>query len=124
LGVIVGSFVGVFAGIVAVGERSGGQVPSSPFARSASGLQHFGWDLYLLVLSLALVWIGSRARLRGPAYVGGIGLLAFVISAGAQITRIEAGKAPTADLLGWPLALLVVGVAGLAAPALYRRRPS
>jgi len=124
LGVIVGSFVGVFRGIVAVGERSGGQIPSSPFARSASGLQHFGWDLYLLVLSLALVWIGSRARLRGPAYVGGIGLLAFVISAGAQITRIEAGKAPTADLVGWPLALLVVGVAGLAAPALYRRGPS
>ncbi len=124
LGVIVGSFFGVVRGIVAVGERSGGQIPSSPLTRSVSGLQHFGWDLYLLVVSVALVWIGSRARLRGPAYVGGVGLLAFVISAGAQITRIESGKAPTADLVGWPLALLIVGAAGLAAPALYRRRPS
>jgi hypothetical protein len=124
LGVIVGSFFGAVRGIVAVGERSGGGISSSHLAGSTSGLQHFGWDLYLLVVSVALVWIGSRARLRGPAYVGGVGLLAFVISAGAQITRIESGKAPTADLVGWPLALLIVGVAGLAAPALYRRRPS
>jgi hypothetical protein len=58
---------------------------------------------------------------RGLAYVGGIGLPAFIVSVGAQITRLESGRSGTADIVGWPLALLVVGVAGLAAPALYRR---
>lgn len=88
-----------------------------------SGLQHFGWDLYLLVVSLALVWIGSRVRVRGLGYVGGIGLLAFLISVGSQITRIEFGHAPATGIVGWPLALLILGLAGLAAPALYSRKP-
>jgi hypothetical protein len=87
-----------------------------------SGLQHFGWDLYLLVVSLALVWVGSRARVRGLGYVGGVGLLAFVLSIGAELTRLESGRAPTGSI-GWPLTLLIIGVAGLAAPALYRRKP-
>ena len=87
-----------------------------------SGLQHFGWNLYLLVVSLALVWIGSRMRVRGLGYVGGIGLLAFIISIGAQITRLEAGQTPTTGIVGWPLALLIIGIAGLAAPALYSRK--
>jgi hypothetical protein len=86
-----------------------------------SGLQHFGWDLYLLVVSLALVWVGARVRSRGPGYVGGVGLLAFLISTGVQITRLESGREATASIVGWPLALFVIGIAGLAAPALYRR---
>jgi hypothetical protein len=95
--------------------------PANPLAASASGLQHFGWDLYLLVVSLALVWVGSRVRARGLGYVGGVGLLAFLISVGAQITRLEVGRATTTSIVGWPLALLIVGLAGLAVPALYRR---
>jgi hypothetical protein len=94
---------------------------SNPFAIHTNGLQHFGWDLYLLVVSLALVWVGSRARVRGLGYVGGIGLFAFVVSVGAQITRLEAGRSPTAGIVGWPLALLIIGFVGLAAPTLYRR---
>jgi hypothetical protein len=172
LGVIVGSFVGVFRGFATAIEgpgaieasssvSSGGHIPyvasgalipskshfphvlstphihrqispvphipSSPhiFPHSlithVSGLQHFGWDLYLLIASLALVWISSRARVRGLAYVGGAGLLAFLISVAAQITRLEAGHAPTHGILGWPLVLIITGVAGLAAPALMRR---
>ena len=121
LGVIVGSVFGVVRGITSIGARAGAHIP---FAASTSGLQHFGWDLYLLIVSLALVWVGSRARVRGPGYVGGIGLFAFAISAGAQITRIESGRAPTADVVGWPLALLIVGLAALAASALFSRRPS
>jgi hypothetical protein len=87
-----------------------------------SGVQHFGWDLYLLVVSLMLVWIGSRARVRGLGYVGGVGLLAFIVSVGSQITRIEAGRAPTSAIVGWPLTLIVLGVLGLAAPMLRRRK--
>ncbi len=95
--------------------------PIGPQPHHASGLQHFGWDLYLLIVALALVWIGSRARIRGLGYVGGFGLLAFILSIGSQVTRIEVGQAQTGDIFGWPLALLILGVAGLAAPILYRR---
>jgi hypothetical protein len=88
------------------------------------GLQHFGWDLYLLVVSAALIWIGARARVRGLGYVGGFGLLAFLVSVGAQITRLEAGHPSSSSIVGWPLALLVLGFAGLAAPALLARDDS
>jgi hypothetical protein len=97
-------------------------VPSLVHVTHTSGLQHFGWDLYLLVVSVALIFVAARWSVRGLGYVGGIGLLAFIVSVGAQITRLEAGRAPTASVAGWPLALILIGVAGLAAPALYRRQ--
>jgi len=103
--------------------RSGSALPSLVHVAHTSGLQHFGWDVYLLVVSVALIWAAARWRIRGLGYVGGIGLLAFIISVAAQITRLEAGRAPTASVVGWPLALILIGVAGLAAPALYRRQP-
>jgi hypothetical protein len=130
LGVIIGSFLGVFHSFVTVGESSSATASSSGVVRSTStplhihtsGMQSAGWDVYLLIVSVGLVWVGSRARVRGLGYAGGIGLLAFVISAGAQITRLEVGRSPTAGIVGWPLALLIIGVAGLAAPALYSRK--
>ncbi|TMK24063.1 MAG: hypothetical protein E6G62_09380 [Actinobacteria bacterium] len=139
IGVIVGSVIGVVRAIKPVAAGSGTprssllvrpqhlaqpRHPAELVRVHASGLQHFGWDLYLLVVSLALVWLGSRGRVRGLAYVGGIGLVAFAVSVGAQITRLGSGQAPTGSVVGWPLALLLIGVAGLAAPALSRRRPS
>ncbi len=75
----------------------------------------------LLVASLALVWVGSRVRARGMGYIGAIGLLAFVASVGTQIARLDSGRGSTTSLAGWPLVLLIAGVACLAAPALYRR---
>jgi hypothetical protein len=103
--------------------RGGSALPSLVHVAHTSGLQHFGWDVYLLVVSVALIWAAARWRIRGLGYAGGIGLLAFIISVAAQITRLEAGRAPTASVVGWPLALILIGVAGLAAPALYRRQP-
>jgi hypothetical protein len=103
-----------------------GRIQPNPLAGVSSGLhsglQHFGWDLYLLVISAALLWIGARVRVRGLGYVGGFGLLAFVLSVGDQVTRIEGGLTATHALAGWPLALLILGVAGLAAPTLKRGR--
>jgi hypothetical protein len=58
---------------------------------------------------------------RGLGYVSGIGLLAFIISAAAQITRVENGHAPTSSIVGWPLALIAGGALALAAPTLLRR---
>jgi hypothetical protein len=98
-------------------------IPSGLLAIHTNGLQHFGWDVYLLILSMGLVWVGSRMHARGLGYVGGFGLLAFLISVSAQITRLESGRAPTTGVVGWPLALLIIGVVGLASPALYRRQP-
>ncbi len=103
------------------GRHTLSTVPSLVHAVHTSGLQYFGWDVYLLVVSLALIWIASRAHIRGIGYVGGIGLLAFIISVGAQITRLESGHHPTASIVGWPLVLLIVGVVGVVAPVLYRR---
>jgi len=120
MGVIVGAFAGLFRSVANAIGGSGSAISSGHLNIHTNGLQHFGWDLYLLILSLALVWVGSRARVRGLGYVGGIGLLAFLFSVGAQITRLQVGRAATADIVGWPLALLIVGAAGLAAPALYR----
>jgi uncharacterized membrane protein YhaH (DUF805 family) len=85
------------------------------------GLQHLGWDIYLLVVSVALICGAGLWRIRGLGYVGGIGLLAFIVSVAAQLTRVEVGRAPTGSIVGWPLVLIVIGLVGLAAPALHRR---
>jgi hypothetical protein len=134
-GVIVGSVIAAFRGITTlaassgatlspgsvVGAHPGARPPVELFRLHTSGLQHFGWDLYLLLVSVALVWGGSRARVRGIGYAGAIGLLAFALSVGAQITRLESGRAATDSIVGWPLALLIIGFAGLAVPVLSRR---
>jgi hypothetical protein len=152
LGVIIGTFVGTFRGISNLvetqssssssvsaphssrllhpGERllrhthltSPPHSPLNAFTHT-SGLQHPGWDVYLLVVSLLLLWIGSRARVRGLGYVGGVGLLAFLVSVGAQITRLESGRIPTTSILGWPVALLIIGVVGLVL-SMSRKEPS
>ncbi len=122
-GVVVGAVVGVFGAVTRSFESSSGG-RSSPVAFggrtvvgyvNSSGFQHFFWDLYLLVVSLALVCIGSRVRFRGLGYVGGVGLFAFLFSVVAQITRVEVGRPHTASVVGWPLALLLLGTAALAA---------
>jgi hypothetical protein len=136
-GVIIGSVVVAFRSITTLAASAGASASSVPgsivgthpragppvelVGLHTSGLQQFGWDLYLLVVSLALVWGSSRARVRGAGYAGAIGLLAFALSVGTQITRLESGRSPTGSIVGWPLALLVIGVAGLAAPMLSRR---
>jgi hypothetical protein len=122
-GVVVGAVVGVFGAVTrSVESSSGGRF--SPVASGGrivaghvnpSGFQHFFWDLYLLVVSLALVWVGSRIRVRGLGYVGAVGLFAFLVSVVAQITRVEVGRSPTASVAGWPLTLLLLGAAALAA---------
>ncbi len=121
LGVVVGTFASVVQPITRILHGQGTAKAHASGAIATNGFQHFGWDLYLLVVSVSLVWIGSRVHARGLGYVGGFGLFAFVISVGAQVTRIETGSHPTYALVGWPLALLLLGGAGLVAPTLYRR---
>jgi hypothetical protein len=85
--------------------------------------QSFVWDLWLLLVSLGLVAYGALAHARGPAYVGFFGLLAFALLQGAEVNALLEGDEPDSSFLGWPLILLLVGAAGLAAGALGRRPP-
>jgi hypothetical protein len=130
IGVVVSSVLGAIAGVSSVISsrssgisRAGGPSPrveseevASPLhnvAHHLSGAQHLGWDVYLLVVALALVWVGSRMRVRGLGYVGVFGAFAFLISIAAQLTRLQAGHARTSDIVGWPLVLVLVGAAGV-----------
>jgi hypothetical protein len=85
--------------------------------------QSFIWDLWLLLASLGLVAYGAVAHARGPAYVGFLGLLAFALLQGAEVGALLEGDEPDGSFAGWPLILLLVGAAGLAAGAIGRRPP-
>jgi hypothetical protein len=68
------------------------------------------WDILLLVVSLGLVGIGSQIGVRGPVYVGGIGLLLFLVIAGLDLNS----KPPHPFKFGiWPWVLLALGVIGV-----------
>jgi hypothetical protein len=69
------------------------------------------WDVLLLVISLGLVGIGSRIGLRGPVYVGAIGLLLFLLIAGLDLD--EGDGADPSSLGTWPIVLLVLGALGI-----------
>jgi len=92
---------------------------AEPFHLTAG--QTLGWDLMLLIVSVALVWSGTRSHVRGLAYVGFFGLLGFTISVGGELAHVEELHPLTGSLLGWPLILVLVGIAGLAAPLVRRR---
>ena len=82
----------------------------------ASGAQqHQEWDVFLLLVALVLIWYGARAPWRGPAYVGGLTLFAFIISVGVEFSALYSGEGPSGDLVGWPLLLLVAGGGALLA---------
>jgi hypothetical protein len=85
--------------------------------------QSFVWDIWLLLVSLALVAYGAVAHARGPAYVGFLGLLAFALLQGAEVNALLEGEEPDSSFVGWPLALVLLGAAALAAGAAGRRPP-
>jgi hypothetical protein len=63
------------------------------------------------------------ARARGPAYVGVVGLLAFALIQGAELNALVEGEQADGSFVGWPLILVLVGAAALAAGAAGRRPP-
>jgi hypothetical protein len=72
-----------------------------------------GWNIYLLLVSLALIAYGARSRTRGPSYVGAVGLALFIGLAGTDVVGRLKGE--TGDgVAGWPLILLLGGAALLA----------
>jgi hypothetical protein len=68
------------------------------------------WDILLLLISLGLVGIGSQIGTRGPVYVGGIGLLLFLVIVGLDLNSAP----PHPFKLGaWPWVLLILGLLGV-----------
>jgi hypothetical protein len=79
---------------------------------------NFFWDLVLLVASLLLILYGARFSTRGPVYVGAIGLLIFAIVVGLEVGDLAEAVSgadieaiPEGSIVGWPLALLLIGAA-------------
>jgi hypothetical protein len=107
-------------GLIGLAIEFAGRSISQAFGSSTPSIggvqQHQEWDILLLLIGLALVWYGARRAARGPTYVGGIALFAFIVSVGAELVKVFAGGAqPEGSFVGWPLLLLALGVAGLAA---------
>lgn len=66
------------------------------------------WDALLLVISLGLIAVGSRIGVRGPVYVGAVGLFLFLILVGGDLD--DASEAPEEQRIGvWPIVVLVLG---------------
>jgi hypothetical protein len=65
------------------------------------------WDVLLLLVSLGLVGLGSTIGVRGPVYVGAIGLLLFLAIVGLDLN--EGAEANPENVGVWPIILLVLG---------------
>ncbi len=91
-------------GITAVGNLN-------PFSSSTPPIQTSNfWDIMLLLVSLGLVAIGSQIGPRGPVYVGGIGLVLFLLIAGLDLNN----NPPHPFKFGaWPWVLLAGGLIGI-----------
>jgi hypothetical protein len=95
------SFVGALFGILT-------------FVGAPAGLPGSGWKLVLLAVGLGLVAYAGVDRESGPGYLGTAILLLFVLLAGIP-------AADGASVWFWPLVLLLVGVAAVAAGLRPRR---
>lgn len=107
-------FLGLVAGAIGVvGSSFAGAFGAG--APDVSGLrQKTEWDVFLLLVSVALIWYATHRRARGPAYVGALGLLAFSVSVGAELVALfSPGGDAEGELFGWPLLLLVGGAVAL-----------
>jgi hypothetical protein len=116
---------GVAVGIVGVVAGAGDAIAAFFFDATPPERdgQSFVWDVFLLVFSLGLVAYAAMAETRGPAYVGFLGLLAFTLIQGAEINAVLEGEQADSSFVGWPLILILVGAAGLAAGAAGRKPP-
>jgi hypothetical protein len=118
---IAAVLVGVIGVLIEAGDVIGPLFFGAPTGEGRG--QSFVWDVWLLLVSLGLVVYGAVAHVRGPAYVGFIGLTAFAILQGAEVNALLEGEEPDSSFLGWPLILLLLGAAGLAAGVAGRRPP-
>jgi hypothetical protein len=91
---------------------------SNPFFTIAGPSSSLLWEIVLLVVSLLAIGYGSRFSARGPAYVGALGLLIFVLIAGLDLND----STPDGSLVGWPLFLMLAGALAFVASLLGASR--
>lgn len=104
----------LFVGLLSVGLLFASRIPSLSGSRllGQSAKPNEFWNILLLVVSLALIAYGARLGARGTGYIGAIGLLVFATIVGINIAARLKNEDPT-NIVGWPLVLLVLGIAGL-----------
>jgi hypothetical protein len=68
------------------------------------------WDVLLLLVSLGLVGIGAQIGTRGPVYLGGIGLVLFLVIVGLDLNSTPPHPFKFG---GWPWVLLILGAIGV-----------
>ncbi|HEV7460320.1 MAG TPA: hypothetical protein VGN78_07285 [Solirubrobacteraceae bacterium] len=102
---------GLAAIVLAVSYLGRAFVPV-PVARG--GHAGTGWELVLLAVGFALIAYAAVDREPGPAYLGFVVLVLFVVLAGPP-------SLSGASLIGWPILLLLLGGAGVAAGLRPRR---
>jgi hypothetical protein len=91
-------------GITAVGNLN-------PLGTSTPPIQTSNfWDIMLLLVSLGLVGIGAWIGPRGPVYVGGIGLVLWLVIVGLDLNSSHPNPFKFG---GWPWILLILGLIGL-----------
>jgi hypothetical protein len=116
LAAVVAAVLGLFGAVVEFVGNSIARAFNAGSTPLNGPRQHVEWDLFLIALAVFLVWYGARRGARGPTYVGGLALTAFIISIGVEVTRLVSGNGPPEGaFVGWPLLLLLVGAAGLVA---------
>jgi hypothetical protein len=119
--VTVAGLSAIFAGALSLNGLSTPVVQVSelgaPIAAAGGGSSTF-WELELLVVALGLIVFGATASVRGPVYVGAIGLAAFIPLAGIDFENLDG------SLSGWPIVLLIIAVALLIAGFVPARRRS
>ena len=112
--ITVAGIAAILAGAISLAGLSSGFGDVAETVSSDAPTPSQGWNIYMLLVSLVLIGYGAKSRTRGPGYVGATGLLIFIGLVGANIvTRLEGGD-PT-DIVGWPLVLLIGGIAALVA---------
>ena len=118
--ITVAGVAAIIAGLLSISNLTGGIDPVGDDETRPSE----AWNVFILLVSLALITFGARARTRGPSYVGALGLISFIGLAGANVVALSKGNSDdVSKFFGWPLALLLLGLAAIAASFLMPRAP-
>lgn len=118
--ITVAGIAAVIAGGISLAGIASGLTDVSDVITGDTPEPSQGWNVFLLVVSLALIAYGARSFTRGPGYVGAFGLLVFIGVVGFDVvTQLEGGEA--GGVAGWPLILLLAGAVLLAAGFLMPR---
>jgi hypothetical protein len=119
--ITVAGIAAILAGAISLAGLGGGLESVAETVSDESPTPSQGWNIYMLLVSLVLIGYGAKSRTRGPGYVGAVGLVVFVGLVGFNVvTQLEGGGEATA-VAGWPLVLLIGGLAALVAGLLMGR---